>query len=57
LDDDVEFYHKYHWVNPAYLRNYMRFIVLEVGFGGFTQQRSPKEVFFGYDDPFLRNLK
>lgn len=35
----------------------MRYVVMEVGFGGFTQQRSPREIFFGYVDPFLQNLK
>lgn len=37
LENDIDFYHKYHWVNPAYLRNYIRFVILEVGFGGFVQ--------------------
>lgn len=28
LSNDVEFYQKYHWVNPDYLRNYIRFVVI-----------------------------
>jgi hypothetical protein len=31
--------------------------VIEVGFGGFTQERTAMELAFGYDDPFLKDLK
>lgn len=36
---------------------YIRFVVVEVGFGGFTQKRTPNELIFGYTDPFLSQLK
>lgn len=32
-------------------------MTIEVGFGGFTQKRSANELLFGYEDPFLKNLK
>lgn len=35
------------------LKNFVRFITIEVGFGGFTQERSVRELLFGYEDPFL----
>lgn len=28
--------------------NYIRFVTIEVGFGGFTQKRSAYELLFGY---------
>lgn len=39
------------------LKNFVRFITIEVGFGGFTQERSVRELLFGYEDPFLKGLK
>lgn len=36
---------------------YVRFVAIEVGFGGFTQQRTVNELLFGYQDPFLQTLK
>ena len=40
---DVEFTKKYHFYEASLLRNYIRFVVIEVGFGGLTQQRSAQE--------------
>lgn len=55
--NDSEFSKTYHWEKPYLLRNYIRFVAIEVGFGGLTQKRSAKEVFFGYEDPFLAQLR
>ncbi len=30
------------------LKNYVKFVMVEVGFGGFVQRRSPRELLFGY---------
>lgn len=35
--NDTEFGRIYHWEKPYLLRNYIRYVVIEVGFGGFTQ--------------------
>lgn len=37
--------------------DYVRFVAIEVGFGGFTQDRTVSELLFGYEDPFLKTLK
>jgi len=29
-------------------------MIIEVVFGGFTQERSVHEILFGYDDPFVK---
>ena len=42
VKDDNIFEQQYHWKKPKLLRNYLRFIMIEVGFGGFTQSRSAK---------------
>lgn len=39
------------------LKSFVRFVTIEVGFGGFTQERSVRELLFGYEDPFLKGLK
>ena len=30
---------------------------MEVGFGGLTQKRTPNDLIFGYEDPFLTKMK
>lgn len=55
--DDKNFERRYNWSEPALLRSYLKFLVIEVGFGGFTQERSAKEMVLGYEDDFLRNLR
>jgi hypothetical protein len=37
--------------------DYIRFVTIEVGFGGLTQERTVNELLFGYEDPFLKTLK
>jgi hypothetical protein len=32
------------------LKNYIKFITIEVGFGGFTMKRTVNEILFGYED-------
>jgi hypothetical protein len=39
------------------LLEYIRFIAIEVGFGGISQERTVNELLFGYEDPFLKQLK
>lgn len=39
------------------LKNFVKFVTVEVGFGGFTQERSVRELLFGYEDPFLKGLQ
>lgn len=55
--DDASFAKKYNWSEPALLRSYLKFVAIEVGLGGLTQERSPKELVLGYEDDFLRNLR
>ena len=38
------------------LFGFVKFVVVEIGFGGFTQTRSARELLFGYEDPFLKTL-
>lgn len=33
---------KFYWKNMTLLKNYVKYITVEVGFGGFTQKRSPR---------------
>ena len=35
---------------------YMRYMMVEVGFGGFTQTRTVKELLWGYSDSFLASI-
>lgn len=35
----------------------MKYILLEIPFNGYTMQRSPQELLFGYEDDFLKQLK
>lgn len=35
----------------------MRYCAIELGFGGFTIVRPSKEILFGYEDPFLLDLR
>ena len=56
-NDQYKFQKLYYWKNMTLLKNFVRFITIEVGFGGFTQERSVRELLFGYEDPFLQGLK
>lgn len=47
----------YYWKDMDLFKNFIKFVTLEVGFGGLTQRRTPRELLFGYEDPFLKNLK
>lgn len=55
--NETSFKEWFYWDNQDVLKEYLRYIVIEVGFGGFTQQRKARELIFGYDDPFLVNLR
>lgn len=58
IEKDASNFEKlYYWKNMTLLKNFVRFVTIEVGFGGFTQTRSPRELLFGYEDPFLENLR
>lgn len=35
----------------------MRFCAIELGLGGFTIVKSTKDLLFGYEDPFLVDLR
>lgn len=39
------------------LRDYLRFVVLNVGFGGLTTKKPARSILFGYVDPLLDTLK
>jgi hypothetical protein len=43
--------------NKTLMLEYIRFVTIEIGFGGFTQKRTVNELLFGYEDEFLKNLK
>ena len=51
--DPKQFEKLYYWKNMTLLKTFVKFITIEIGFGGFTQKRSPREMLFGYEDPFL----
>lgn len=51
--DPINFERNYYWKNMTLLKTFVKFITIELGFGGFTQERSPRELLFGYEDPFL----
>ena len=55
--NQINFEKLYYWKNMTLLKTYIKFITVEVGFGGFTQKRSPRELLFGYEDPFLKTLQ
>ena len=55
--EEGKFREWFYWDNQEMLKEYLRFIVIEVGFDGLTQERKAKELIFGYDDPFLVNLR
>lgn len=39
------------------LRNYLRFVVMNVAFGGLTTRRKARDLLFGYTDSLLLTLK
>lgn len=55
--NDTAFEKIYNWSEPGLLRSYLKFLAIEVGLGGITQERSVKELVLGYEDDFLRNLR
>lgn len=57
LNDTKAFKDMFYWENMTLLKNYVRFVVVEVGFGGYTTTHTVNEFVFGYDDPFLTALK
>jgi hypothetical protein len=57
IQDPAFFTRLFHFTNKTLLTEYIRFVTIEVGFGGFTQQRTVNELLFGYIDPFLQSLK
>jgi hypothetical protein len=56
-NDPVEFTRKFYWDDIKMLKTYLKYISIEVSFGGLTVQRSVRDILFGYDDDFIRQLK
>lgn len=46
--NSTKFEEKYYWNNATLLLGYMRFLTIEVGFGGIVQKRSANSILFGY---------
>jgi len=44
-------------VPPYLLNTYLRYVMLEISFGGVAQQRRVHDLLWGYEDPFLVELK
>lgn len=57
IEDAVFFEQLFYWKNKTLLMDYVRFVAIEIGFGGLTQERTVNEMLFGYEDPFLKTLK
>lgn len=55
--NDTRFLELYYWAEPKPLRSYIKYMVLEITFNGFTMRRSPQELLFGYEDSFLQQLR
>ena len=55
--DDSLFEKLFYFTNRTLTLDYIRFITIEVGFGGFVQTHTVQEYLFGYEDPFLKTLK
>lgn len=39
------------------LKGYVKWVAIEVGFGGLTQKRRVKQLLFGYEDQYLKKIK
>jgi hypothetical protein len=39
------------------LKNYVKFVVIEVALGGYTIKRKASELYLGCDFQFIRNIK
>jgi hypothetical protein len=55
--NDTKFKELYLWDEPKILKSYLKYMLIEIAFGGFTMRRSPQELLFGYEDDFLRQLR
>ena len=42
--------------HPEPLIYYLRYFMIEIGLGGFTNVKTAKERLFGYDDDFMRDI-
>lgn len=47
----------YYWKNKSILIGYIKFFMIQVGFGGVTQRRTVRDFVLGYEDPFLKALQ
>lgn len=42
---------------PEPLIYYLRYIMLEIGLGGFTKTKTAKEHLWGYEDEFMKSIR
>ncbi|EGR32021.1 hypothetical protein IMG5_098570 [Ichthyophthirius multifiliis] len=58
LDENIsQFKDFYMFQEPAQVLDYIRYMVIFTGFGGLTIKNTAYNYLFGYEDPFLINLK
>ena len=57
LDNMEAFKEVFLETNMQQLRFYLRYVIIEIGFGGFSHKRSADELLWGYEDPFIKKLK
>lgn len=57
MEDPANFTKTFYWKNRTLLVGFVKWVAVEVGFGGFVQTRSVEELLFGYEDDFLKQLK
>lgn len=55
--DDAKFEEIYYWKEPKPLKSYIKYMLIEVSFNGYTMRRSVKELLFGFEDDLLRQLR
>jgi len=44
-------------IKPYPLITYLRYMIMDIGLGGFTQTRTVEELLWGYVDPFLEHIQ